>query len=246
MQQKIYDMVVNQEDVTWKSLIHELVRTEQMDPWDINISLLTKKYIQAVKDLHEHDLKVSGRIVLAAAIMLKIKSSHLLEFGITNLDKLINQGDDLSEDELLEELGEEMARERRQRQQFQLIPRNPQPRSRKVSIHDLVGALQRAMESKKRILAKQRPVKYNMPKKGMDIMEVIYDIYHKIVYYTNKEKNSKITFTKLLPPKASKQDKVYTFIPLLHLENQRKVETRQNQPFEEIHVRLMKGKKLGS
>ena len=81
-----------------------------------------------------------------------------------------------------------------------------------------------------------------MPKKGMDIMEVIYDIYHKIVYYTNKEKNAKLTFTKLLPPKASKHDKVYTFIPLLHLENQRKVETKQHQPFEEIHVRLAKGK----
>ena len=156
MQEKIYDMIVNQEDITWKSLIHDLVRTEQMNPWDINISLLTQKYIQTVKDMHEHDLKVSGRIILAAAIMLKIKSSHLLDYGITNLDKLINQGDDLTEEELLGELGEEMARERRERQQFQLIPRNPQPRSRKVSIHDLVGALQRAMESKKRILAKQR------------------------------------------------------------------------------------------
>ena len=56
MQQKIYDLIVDQEDITWKSIIHELVRTEQMDPWDINISLLTKKYIKAVKELHDHDI----------------------------------------------------------------------------------------------------------------------------------------------------------------------------------------------
>ena len=242
MQQKIFDLIIEQEEVGWKSILYDLVKTEQMNPWDVNISMLTKRYIQLVKDMHEHDLKVSGKVVLAAAILLKMKSSHLLEYGITNLDKLINQGD-LSEEEMLEDIGEEMYKQRREQQKYQLIPRQPQPRSRKVSIHDLVNALQRAMESKKIIIAKQRPVKYQMPKKSIDIMEVIYDLYHKITYYTNKEKDSKLTFTRLLPPRPSKQDKVYTFIPLLHLENQRKVETTQSEPFDEIHVKLAKGRK---
>jgi len=243
MQNKIFEMLMQKDEITWQSIILDLVKSEQMNPWDIDISMLTKKYIELVKGLHEHDLKISGKVVLAAAILLKMKSSHLLEYGITNLDKLIHQGDDLSEEELLGEIGEEMFKQRREQQKYQLIPRQPQPRSRKVSIHDLVSALQRAMESKKRILAKQRPVKYTMPKKSIDIMEVIYDLYHKIVYYTNKEKSNKLTFTKLLPPRPSKRDKVYTFIPLLHLENQRKVETIQSEPFDEIHVNLIKGRK---
>lgn len=245
MQQRIFDLILEQEEVGWRTIIYDLVRTEQMNPWDIDISLLTKKYLDAVKKMQEHDLKISGKIILAAAILLKIKSSHLLEYGITNLDKLINQSEDLSENELLEELGEEAAQRRREQQKYQLIPRNPQPRNRKVSIHDLVNALQRAMESKRRVLAKQMPVKYEMPKRSIDIMEVIYDLYHKIVYYTAKEKSENLTFTKLLPPRPTKMDKVYTFIPLLHLENQRKVETAQAQPFDEIQVRLLK-RKAGS
>lgn len=242
MQEKIFDLILEQEEVGWKTILYDLVRTEQMDPWDVDISLLTKKYLDAVKKMQEHDLRISGKIVLAAAILLKIKSSHLLEYGITNLDKLINLNEDLSDDELMGELGEEMARQRREQQKYQLIPRNPQARNRKVSIHDLVNALQRALESKRKILAKQMPVKYEMPKRRMDILEVIYDLYHKIVYYTNKEKSEELTFTKLLPPRPTKMDKVYTFIPLLHLENQRKVETAQSQPFEEIQVRLLKKK----
>jgi segregation and condensation protein A len=242
MQDKIYDMLLKEEDVTWKSLIYELVKSEQMNPWDINLTTLTQKYIQLIKDMKEHDLKISGKILLAAAILLKIKSTHFIETDIANLDRMMNPVDDeLSEEDLFDEMEQEMST--REKQKFKLIPRNPQPRSRKVSIHDLVDALQRAMETKKRALVKQRPVKYNFPKRKFDIMEVIQDIYHKISYYTTKKSAKSITFSQLLPPKAGKQEKVHTFIPLLHLENQRKIDTTQKKSFDEIHVKLINSKK---
>ncbi len=239
MNEQIFKLIIEQEDVTWKTLLYDLVKSEDMNPWNIDISLLTKRYIQLVKELQEHDLRVSGKVLLAAAILLKIKSVHLIENDISNLDRLFNQTDDeLTEEELLEEIEESM-HEKKERQTFQLIPRNPQPRNRKVSIHDLVDALQRAMESKKRILAKQRPVKYQMPKRKIDIVAAIYDLYHKISYYTNKNKVKKLSFTELLPARAGKQEKAYTFLPLLHLENQRKVETDQKEPFDEIYIKLL-------
>ena len=49
MQEQIFDLLLNQEDVTWKTLLYDLVKTEQMDPWDVNISLLTQKYIDTIK-----------------------------------------------------------------------------------------------------------------------------------------------------------------------------------------------------
>ena len=49
MQQKIFDLILNQDDVTWRTILYDLVKTEQMDPWDINITLLTKKYLDTVK-----------------------------------------------------------------------------------------------------------------------------------------------------------------------------------------------------
>jgi len=237
--QEVIDLLLDQDDVTWRTILMELVQSEQMDPWDINITLITQKYIQAVKERKEHDLRVSGKMLLAAALLLRIKSTTFIEKNLADFDLLL-AGEEYNEDELLEssdEISEKIAREK-----YQLIPRNPQPRSRKVSIHDLVEALQKAMETKKRILSQQRPVKFVIPKKGMDIVEVIYDLYHKIMYYSTKNEN-KLTFTQLLPPRAGKLDKAHTFIPLLHLETLRKINTQQDKPFEEIYVQLAKESK---
>ncbi len=244
MQEQILDLLIEKEDVTWRTILFDLVKTEQMDPWDVNLSLLTKRYIDLIKEMQEHDLKISGKVLLAAAFLLKIKSAHFLDHDITNLDKLMQQTENQWEDDLLDfsELGYVSDKKKREKHQFTLIPRQPQPRDRKVSIHDLVNALQNAMQSRKRILAKQKPVKYNLPKRTMDIMEVIRDLYHKIAYYTHKKERKNITFSQLLPPEAKKRDKVYTFIPLLHLENQQKISTKQTDPFKEINVKLMNKK----
>ena len=234
MQQKIFDLLMNEEELTWKTILYDLVKSEEMDPWDVDITMLTRKYIQAIQKLKEHDLKISGKVLLAAAILLKIKSAYLVDNDIANLDRLINQTVD---EDIASDLDEELL-VKKDKEHFTLIPRNPQPRSRKVSIHDLVQALQKALESKKRILAQIRPVRFEMPRRKMDVMEVIREVYHKIAYYTNKKGEEKITFTQLLPPKAGKTEKVYTFIPLLHLEHQHKVETEQAKPFEEIYIKL--------
>jgi len=239
MQQKVFDLLLEQDEVSWRTILQELVKTEQMNPWDVNITLLTQKYIQIIKEMQEHSLRVSGKILLAAAFLLKIKSAHLVDNDITRLDALINQTEEL-EEEFFDEM--DQFHKRRSKDKYPLIPKTPQPRNRKVSIHDLVNALQRAMASKKRVLAKIKPIKFEMPERKMDIMEVIRDVYHKIVYYTKKEKVKKLSFSKLLPPRAGREEKVYTFIPLLHLENQHKVVMMQSKPFSEIHVSLMKGK----
>jgi segregation and condensation protein A len=238
MQQKVFDLLLEQEEVSWKSILFDLVKSEEMNPWDINVTLLTQKYIKAIKKMQEHDLRVSGKILLAAAYLLKMKSAHLINNDFAKLDELMNPEE--IEEEFFDDLPQS---ERKIREKYQLIPKQPQPRNRKVSILDLVSALQQAMASKKRILAKSRPVKYILPKKGIDIMGVIKDMYHKITYYSNKDKSTKLSFTKLLPPRAGKKEKVYTFIPLLHLENENKIETSQAKAFDEIYVKMLKGSK---
>lgn len=243
-QQEVLNLLFEQDDVSWKTIIYDLVKTEQMDPWDVNITVLTKKYLETIKKMHEHDLKISGKILLAAALLLRIKSTHFIDNDLAHFDQLL-YNEEYNEDELMN--GSEDGSPTRDKQKFKLIPRNPQPRNRKVSIHDLINALQKAMETKKRILAQQRPIKYDLPKRGMDIVEVIYDLYHKIMYYStknsNKSEHQTLTFTQLLPPRAGKQEKAYTFIPLLHLENLQRIETEQKKHFDEIYIKLLDPKK---
>ena len=51
MQDQIYEMLVSEDKITWKSLIYELVKTEQLDPWNIDISLLAARYRESIRKL---------------------------------------------------------------------------------------------------------------------------------------------------------------------------------------------------
>ena len=73
MQEQIFDMLLKENEVTWQTIIQDLVKKEGMDPWDVDVSKLSQRYISTLKKLKEHDFRVSGKVVLAAAILLKIK-----------------------------------------------------------------------------------------------------------------------------------------------------------------------------
>lgn len=245
MQQKIFDMLLKEDDVTWKSLLYNLVKTEQMNPWDVNITHLTKRYVETIKKMKETDLKVSGKVLLAAAILLKMKTNKLLNEDIEELDRLIALSEEAEDDEFFSEFSDDLLNKNQKilEEKYSLIPRQPQPRTRKVSIYDLVEALQQAMETKKRNLIRQRPFKFEIQRKGQfNIIETIRDVYARIKLFFQADTNRPLTFSHLLPSNPKKQDKVFTFIPLLHLEQQRKIETAQPEHFSEIFIRLVKKK----
>jgi chromatin segregation and condensation protein Rec8/ScpA/Scc1 (kleisin family) len=184
-----------------------------------------------------------GKGVWAAALLLEVKSTLWFEHDIDNLDRLIaqNEEEELNED-FIDDLEEQLYHRPLAKEQFHLIPRQPQPRNRKVSIHELVDALQKAMESKRRYIAKNKPVHFKLPEKKIDIGRLISDLYNRITAAFKKTTTKEITFTQLLPA-PTKEAKVFTFIPLLHLENERKVDTEQKTHFGEIVIRLLKKKR---
>ena len=230
--ERLFDILYTKDDITWQAILYELVKKEDMDPWDIDISLLANRYINTVKKMKELDLRISGKMLLAAAILLKIKSNRLLNEDILEFDRLLSE----PEDEMENDLGLIDEQPRYKHESHPLIPRTPQPRKRKVSIFDLVNALEKALEVKRRrVLNSMPPINIHIPKKSMDIGKAIKDVYAKMMVFFSSE--SKITFTQLLTSKT-KEDKIYTFIPLLHLTNQRKVELEQKEHFGEIEIML--------
>ncbi|MBT4445698.1 segregation/condensation protein A [archaeon] len=237
MQEHIEHIVLKHSDIDWKNLLVDLVNKEGMDPWDIDITELTKTFIKTVQKMQEADLKVSGKMFLAAAMLFKLKSHHLLEHDITMLDQLLNDNDEEEFDD--DYYDTDTSRKKRNLDPYTLIRRNPQPRRRKVSIHDLVEALQKAMKTRKRKLTADRPnYDFKMPEGSFDVTNSIRELLNKITYYTKKKEQETLTFTSLLPPRAGKQEKVHTFIPLLHLSNEKKIDTTQEKPFDEIYLRM--------
>ena len=48
---KILDIVVEKDEVTWQNMIYKLVKHENMNPWDIDVSRLSERYLQMLKKL---------------------------------------------------------------------------------------------------------------------------------------------------------------------------------------------------
>ena len=55
---KILEMLTQKDEITWQTIIQDLVKSDEMDPWDVNISQLTKKYISTIKHLEKLDFRV--------------------------------------------------------------------------------------------------------------------------------------------------------------------------------------------
>ena len=218
-------------------MIYDLVRTEQMDPWDIDVSKLTKKYIETLKRLQEINFRITGKVVLAAALLLKIKSNRLVGRDIEELDRLFSQAEQEEDEFFYEDLVDTIGETPRKKEG--LLFKTPQPRQRKVSVYDLIEALEQALEVKRRrVLNTIIPKLLDLPEKTRDITIVILELYAKIKELFSIKKRD-LMFSELVRSQK-KQDKVFTFIPLLHLTNDRKVDLEQKEPFGEIFVKLLK------
>lgn len=232
MQDRIYNMLLQEDEITWQTIIYDLVKSEEMDPWDIDISLLAKRYLETVRKLQEMNFAISGKVILASAILLKLKSQKLVDEDMARFESIINP----PEEEFLPDLDQESL-EALEENKIVIIPKMPQPRRRKVSLQDLISALQKALQVDRRRLIRQREAMdippIEVPEKKVNINTLINQIYTKITNFFKTQ--NKLTFTKLVGSNR-REDKIATFIPLLHLDHQRKIDLFQEKHFGEIEI----------
>ncbi|MBN1275469.1 segregation/condensation protein A [Candidatus Woesearchaeota archaeon] len=237
---RIFSILFQEDELTWQTIIHDLVKTEQMDPWDINIGTIADKFITMLRKMQEMDFRIGGKMILAAAILLKLKSDKLMKEDIVALDALINSTED-DYVSLLDDLQGFSGVFAKHEEKPKLIPRTPQPRQRKVSVYDLVEALEKALETetRKQFRSVNNAPEVKVPEKSTDMTALINTLLGTIKKRLSITRT--ITFDQLIPS-PSKEDKVYTFIPLLHLDTQRKIELLQKQHFGTINIKLNKAR----
>lgn len=236
---RVLNILFESDDVTWKNIIFGLIQENQMNPWDLDVSVIANKFLSMLKELKSLDFRVSGKIVLASAILLKMKSDKLMDEEIAALENLIADTEepfDLLDEFPLDYPDEDFTQEK---EKPKLVPKTPQPRKRKVSVYDLLEALEGALETDVKRPAKPKGMykEVKVPKNHHDISESIKEVYKRVnEHYSGSEE--RLTFNDILPSQ-DKQDKVLTFIPLLHLDNQRKVDVLQETHFGEIGIHLI-------
>ncbi|HLD89112.1 MAG TPA: ScpA family protein [Candidatus Nanoarchaeia archaeon] len=241
MQDELFEMLVEKDEVTWQSILYDIVRTEQMDPWDLDVSKLTRRYIETLKKLKEYNLRISGKVVLAASILLRMKSNRLVGEDIGEFDSLITGRQEMSEQEFFDSLGEDESADEEDSILYEatqaLVARTPQPRKRKISITDLVYALRKALEVKKRRVLRTIPPDVQIPQRKFDISKMIKNVYGSIVHFFSINREQKMDFGRLLS-EGTKTEKVFVLISLLHLSDQRKIDLFQQEHFGSIEISL--------
>lgn len=237
MQDKIYDMLIKEDEITWQTIIQDLIKSEEMNPWDIDITLLTKRYLNTLKQLKEANFFISGKVLLAAAILLKIKTNKLVNEDFAKFDLILNPPEEI--EDLMEDYGYQKLNDEIIKEKPKLTIKTPLPRKRKVSLDDLMDALKKALEVNQRRVRRKldaQKVDVTIPEKKVDITALIKDVYDKIINFF-KTKKEVLTFTKLVPSER-KEDKILTFIPLLHLDNQNKIDLKQEEHFGDISIEI--------
>ncbi len=207
-------------EITWEGLIREIVRKEGMNPWDIDLILLTNKFMKEVK---ERDLVTSGKFILVASMLLRMKAEYMKEEYEYYLSELAGAID---------------LREVFELPELKLVPKLTPPRKRKVTLDELIFALRRAMrvserrEERRKEREKIRAIRRMF--KSIDLEAKIRELYDRIKEFFGRKK--KIHFFEIAPSKE-REDIIWTFLPLLHLASQGRIELEQERPFGDIYVK---------
>jgi chromatin segregation and condensation protein Rec8/ScpA/Scc1 (kleisin family) len=234
-QEQIHDLLFSRE-ISWQEIIYDLINTEQLDPWDIDLGVLTNKYLKKIRQLEEEDFFVSSKVLLAAAFLLRIKSELLLSkylksideilFGKKDDEKLVRQIDWNEVD--VEDLPD-------------LIPRSPLPRFRRVTLKELIESLDKAIITENRRIKKEilnnnalRETSISLPKRRFNPMNKSREIYDKLMDYIKQNLAEKIPFTELVG--LDKEERIFSFLMLLNLDSQKKVWLDQGGHFEEFYI----------
>ena len=151
-QEEIHGLLFG-EKLSWQSIIYDLINTEQLNPWDIDLTILAQKFLEKVRALEEANFFVSSKVLLAAALLLRMKSEILLEEDLKSLDEvLFGKKEEKKYAQERIDLDEEIP---------ELIAHTPLPRFKKVTLDELMKALGHAITTenrriKKVVVAKQQ------------------------------------------------------------------------------------------
>jgi len=213
-------------------ILVELARGGKIDPWDIDIVKLTDSFLGRVEELKKMDLRISSRTLLYSAILLRMKSSGILEVEEEEVDGF---EPDFSDDPDLPE-PEEFT-----------IPKLPVRRisTRPVTLNELIIELKKAEKG----LSRKNEKKARQVSEGAelrpqlttgDILGIAHEeaissrlslIWARITELFTKQ--SVVVFSSLL---ERSEDRIMDYLSLLFLASNRKIWLFQNELFEELYI----------
>ncbi len=197
-----------------------LVVSREVDPWNIDIVELTAKYLAQIRLLQDLDLRLSGKTILVASILLRMQSENIFRE-----DAVEEEGEE----------GEEL--------DVEIRPILPPLRriSGKITLPQLMEALLQALEDadRKKTLKprKRRDQKHvvRIEEHRANVEGQVNALYNKICEMVAE--HGVITLLDLIDG-PGQLALARTFLFVLYLETKGKIELTQEELFGEIYIKV--------
>ena len=223
-------------------LLCHLIDKNKMDIYDINLSEITDKYIEYLKEQEELNLEIASEFLVMASTLLYLKSKKLLPKQ--------EEEEELTEEELIRRIIEykkfkEISKKLKENYQeysnryykFQEEIKLPKQKLEKEYEKDTIPKIYEA-------LVKRNEEKVNQNAKNIEKIAITdnYTVASKVKeMYKVLIKQKRFIFNKLFSiNKRNKQEVVTAFSGLLELSRRNKVETTQKELFGDIEVEKTK------
>jgi segregation and condensation protein A len=210
---------------TWKEILLELITSDSIDPWNIDLVVLSDAFLKRIKEMEKMDFVVPANVILAAAILLKYKSNYL---------KFLSY-----QSELPEFLPEAEAAGTGIEQLPVLTLSSRIPPKRQITIDELLGEMERIIkyDTTERVSVPRGSivdvVDLELPER--DIEQDMNDVLERVRANTDNEGWS--LFSRITEGYDLRKV-VYTLVCLLHLMQNESVDLRQDKIFDELFIKM--------
>jgi len=227
----IIESLIEKDDASWQYILYDLVKNKEIDPWNIDIIHLTNKFLERIERMDRQGIYISSKVFLIAALLIRLKAEILLESLRKKEKKERGKVEERIEVDFIPEI----------------IPKIPFERERKIRLDELIEALKRALKTEERRIKRNiifhraaMQIDFLFSYKSFDLEKKIREIYKAILEALKVRE--KIYFSELLR-ENTREEKIETFLSLIHLDFQKKIFLYQKDFLSDIEI--MRGCRSG-
>jgi len=226
-------------------LLVYLIERAEMNIYDIQISVITRQYLEYIRMMEENDVAASSEFMVLAATLIEIKSKMLLprikedgteaEDPRTDLTKKIVEYVRFKKAAGALEEKREYARLKLTKPQEDLLPYTGEPDIYlRMDMENFIQAFKNFVH--RRIRGEElRRIRRGIERERLSLERKVSFI-EKIVAAAQKAKQKIIKFSEMLSGETDRTDRVVTLIALLNMTQEGAFKIRQKKSFGEIEI----------
>jgi segregation and condensation protein A len=207
-------------------ILVNLAKNGEIDPWDIDIVSVTDKFLARIEDIQMMDLRISGRTLLYASILLRMKSNWV-DMDEPEEEDIFDDGMDFFEVDDYP------------------VPKLPVRRiaTRPVTLQELIAELKKAerVEHRKKEKKLLRKLEERVAVTTDEVLGIAHeeDILGRVarlnqVLNSIFEEHESVVFSELIGEERS--ENIMTYVSLLFLATEKKIWLQQDELFGELFI----------